>query len=915
MSKRILRPGCLWTRLSALNLTCLVVLASCFCGPNWHIAQGNAAEPAAADNEDVATEGKSFLDRDADLPELQTFLQSGPNDVRDILVVDDGFLVATGTAIIRYRYSGDTPVAAALYTARDGLPCGNCYLLKRDADGGIWAYCQGGVGYLAAKASRWKTFSQQNGLAPGNTTAIALSGDGKRIWVVGTGGLATARIEDLRWQAFPAKNLIDILVHPSKDIVWCRELMLSRCMCGRHIVSLQFDLQSRIWQEIPNSGNCPNVALIPSSVSAERGLLWMSGGSDPPMAYDLKRNLTRTWPREPNWERLKEGYGVEYSDWFGEGLPAAGNTGGHWFATNAGLWYYAPANDRWVGHLRNIRPGCGRPLLACGLDGKTLYWSCEGNVAAYTISTGKWADLWHVDENASCEVRPSMTLSPDGKALWLIGRGGVVVGQPTDREVTDLDDTVQPGLSAAKFVRFDPRKRLALIGTPQGVVCTDYNGNARFVLSRAAPPIHHEVTRFVIAPDDSEVWCAMRDQQGYDVPAAVLFPRKNRWELVPDPGTSAGFHDVAFSPDGKTVWLSRSNSNDDLPSVVQKKPGESQWEPLRAKMSTDYCTVKRLWATPRGDELWLGTDGSGLFRVKLVSGVVQCFGGVSRLDRTLGEVNTWMGDYIRDLAFTPDGKLAVCSAGGSSKESLAVIDLGNDTAAAYATEDFFDAKLVAAPDNRTVWCHVNGRLLCAFDLQTRTWTHRFSGEKSMPLSCFRALQCSPDGKFLWLRGWQGAAVYCLAKRSWQAFVGEQWQTSADDPPPLCITADGKHALCGHREGLAMITIDGSSHELLSLGAGVKDCNVTGLVALRDSDDFVCSVSHPQAGGIYYVDTKHRKLRKVKELKDSTVSALAIGPDGFLWAQFPEACSASIRRPGKSAPILKHCVLANQSPRA
>ncbi len=82
----------------------------------------------------------------------------------------------------------------------------------------------------------------------------------------------------------------------------------------------------------------------------------------------------------------------------------------------------------------------------------------------------------------------------------------------------------------------------------------------------------------------------------------------------------------------------------------------------------------------------------------------------------------------------------------------------------------------------------------------------------------------------------------------------------------------------------MITIDGSSHELLSLGAGVKDCNVTGLVALRDSDDFVCSVSHPQAGGIYYVDTKHRKLRKVKELKDSTVSALAIGPDGFLSAR-------------------------------
>jgi hypothetical protein len=46
------------------------------------------------------------------------------------------------------------------------------------------------------------------------------------------------------------------------------------------------------------------------------------------------------------------------------------------------------------------------------------------------------------------------------------------------------------------------------------------------------------------------------------------------------------------------------------------------------------------------------------------------------------------------------------------------------------------------------------------------------------------------------------------------------------------------------------------------------------------------VSHPKAGGLYYVDVGHRSLRKLKDMKDSTISAMAIGPDGFLWGAVP-----------------------------
>ena len=153
----------------------------------------------------------------ADLPELQTYMQSGPNDI-DILVVDDGFLVATGAAVLRDRYSGDTPTPAAVYTARDGLPSGNCFLLRGDAEGGIWAHCQGGVADLAAKSNQWRAFTAKNGLAPGNATTLAVSADGRRVWVAGSGGLSTVLVKDRQWQVFAAKNLIDILVHPTKDV-------------------------------------------------------------------------------------------------------------------------------------------------------------------------------------------------------------------------------------------------------------------------------------------------------------------------------------------------------------------------------------------------------------------------------------------------------------------------------------------------------------------------------------------------------------------------------------------------------------------------------------------------------------------------------------------------------------------------
>lgn len=101
----------------------------------------------------------------------------------------------------------------------------------------------------------------------------------------------------------------------------------------------------------------------------------------------------------------------------------------------------------------------------------------------------------------------------------------------------------------------------------------------------------------------------MKDEGGFDMPAAVLQPSRNRWEVVPDPKTSGRFSCVAFSPDGKAVWLSRLE--DDEQKVVQRKPGSSEWEPFAARMP-EY-SIEKLWVSPKGDELWMESGGGGFF--------------------------------------------------------------------------------------------------------------------------------------------------------------------------------------------------------------------------------------------------------------------------------------------------------------
>lgn len=838
------------------------------------VDRATAADPATPPVPATPDSDDDDPDVIADLLDRRVLLQ-GPNDVRDILTVENGFLVATGTAIIRYQYFGDMPRAVAVDTADHGLPSGNCYSLCRDANGGAWARCQGGVGYLAPNADRWRAFTSKNGLAPGAVKDVAVSADGKRVWVCSSRGLATTLVDDRKWQTFPADRLINVSVHPTQDIVWCVK-------GDQYGLSLsQFVLATQAWRDIPDPIDVPDRFTCPSALTVIHGKLWISRGVSPPWLYDLGKNITHGWPKEPNWERMKDRV---YRDWFGEMVPSTARKRGPWFATNAGLWRFDEAKDQWQGNIRTKKPGVGHPLLAYANDGKTLYWSSEGTVAAFDTANDQWTDLWQVTpELWSHEQKKSLTLSPDGKTLWLVGLGGVFVGNPTTRKVAMLDDINHPGLTRARFVRFDRSKGLALIATPRGVVCADYEGNLKYSLIRAAPPIDHRVSGFEFAPDGSEVWCLMQNESGFGMPAAVLFPRQDRWELAPDPKDSGRFFCMKFASNGKTVWLSRRLRDEQDGKVVQRRPGEFEWKPLNVQMPEYWPTVEMITESPNGDELWMSTSGSGLFRAKLTTGEVTQY--VQNLfTREEGiKYKTLVGDFVHDLVFTANGEIAVCSAGGGGEGGITVIDLPTGAATNYETEHDWINKLVISPDNRTVWCVVPDKALLGFDLQTKTWSHKFAAKVDLPVEDLETVGCSLDGAYVWAQGRDGVAVYSVAQDSWKSFVGDDWSNYEHI---FRITSDGKHLICSHKEGIAFVNIDGSGFVDLSPGVSHKHSYVTYLEPIPGTADFVCVQFHPHACGLYYVDTNRRSMRKLKGMRDQKVTAMAIAPDGFLWVSTP-----------------------------
>jgi hypothetical protein len=730
-----------------LARTALIILALAVFPAVCDFARGadaNAPTAASQPAKDAASaasqpqgvpEDFQFLHPELDVPELSEYTHSGANDVRDILVAGGEFFVATGKGIARCRRDANAAKLVAEYYVSSGLPSDNVFRLKADGDGGIWALCEGGAGFLERDGRKWQAFTEKNGLAPGSVTNMAISPDGRRVWVTSTGGLAVMTLGNPRWKTYPVRNPIDVMPSPDGKRAWCRRKIVSACACGRHVLTSQLDLSTGKWTDVPDSGKCSHVAPAPAFFCKVANRLWLSGGFAPPLLYDPASGKTRTWPSEPNWEKIGAGNVVVYTEWFGQMLPFDDDSGRMWFATTAGLWVYDPRNDSWKIHRLLEDPDCGQARLARTGNGKTIYWSCDGAIASFDIAGDRWTNIWKQKDESYGEGRQELLLTPDEKYLWLVTSREIDVVDVQTKDSAQLTDRVAPGLSRPELVQFDPAGKVALVGTPRGVVMCDYAGKVLARTGRTACPIAEKVARFVFSPDCGEVWCIQQDNGGWQSTAAVLYPKLKTWEEVPDPRMERRINDVAFSLDGNTTWLSITPDANSR-GLLERTRADRQWKPARLPMWEHYSEIKRLWLSPNGQELWLNEDyGCGLFRIKLAGKQVSQYVKSDVRQEKVEKHHALFGDVVKDLIFTPDSRYAVCSASDSGKDGLTLIDLKTGEPESFPIDGDVDSIFLSVYF-RTVVCNVQGHSeFMYFDIETRKWV---GGERKAPAAATQA---------------------------------------------------------------------------------------------------------------------------------------------------------------------------------
>ena len=241
------------------------------------------------------------------------------------------------------------------------------------------------------------------------------------------------------------------------------------------------------------------------------------------MVYDRKTKQIATWT-EPDWRPVAlESAELREGLWFREALLEIDEAETRWFATENGLAAHDSSSGTWA--FRDPEEDVlfpPSPASVRSRDGKMIYLADDEELVSYSPDADQWELLFehgdwfktqdgkaffHVfyeeaeefygkegpwqyscssDELPDAVYRPGPTHlveSPDGGTLWWFGSSFVLRDQETGA-FRSLRNQDAPGLSHAKFVRFDTPRELALVGTPMGIVGTDYDGRVRF---RAVP--------------------------------------------------------------------------------------------------------------------------------------------------------------------------------------------------------------------------------------------------------------------------------------------------------------------------------------------------------------------------------------------------------------------------------------------
>jgi DNA-binding beta-propeller fold protein YncE len=402
------------------------------------------------------------------------------------------------------------------------------------------------------------------------------------------------------------------------------------------------------------------------------------------------------------------------------------------------------------------------------------------------------------------------------------------------------------------------------------------------------------VTRFKFSPDGAETWClaggysvALRgDNRGR---ALVFYQKTQSWENIPSLNDPASFHDVAFSRDGKTTWIAISSDEDLKLRIRERRSGTMEWMPFSIPMPDNYSIVKKLWLSPDGRDLWL--EANSLIRADLEKKCVSQY--VHHDFHQLEGMPhfTLVADYVYDVAFTPDSKVAICSATGGRDNGITKIELTTGKAKDFPVTDNIDFEhLVVSPDHKWVWCIGNNSYLWGFSIESETWTHKCSSQDGMPFSCIDALVFSPDSKYLWISGCEGVACYSIEKKKWAGFTTDKWQLNFALPrlgrnAPLAITSDGKFVITNHADGLALFNANEGRYSTIKTDIPNGRSNCSMIVPIPKSPNFLCVIEYKSGGGIFLLDMAKLSLARLFNL-NSPVTAVAFSPSNNVWVAMP-----------------------------
>jgi DNA-binding beta-propeller fold protein YncE len=838
-----------------------------------------------------------FVQEDA-LPYCYATSDGSLNSVVDLAIIEGGFLAGTPHGIIRYRYVGDIPEFAAKYTTADGLPGDACSQLEVDALGGVWAICDSQVSHLAPNAEQWTPLEKQLADEAGLVARIVLSSDKNATWLACSEGVIHLSVDAAEGRFYPMKNIANIVPHPGNPaIVWCEQQSLLSCGCV-HSSLLELNTETGEFKPLGNDEHEHGLSASQIVYDPERDALWLSGPCEPPILHNYQSGNSTVFPSEPNWETIEDGNTVRYSDYFGQMLPHHPARDGAWFATQAGLWQYATDPDEWIGHKHFDPRGASSPMVTQSLDGKTIYWADEGNVATFDVTTGVWLPLWKMgggggyisysgDEGIDTSTfwpapKNGLTLAPDGKHLWMLEVGFVCVGDLTtgDGNVLNLSTPGRAQYAGVHFYEFDETHEVVLLATTRGVIGTDYSGRLLWQSHHPGQSLNETIEYLLPSPDGRELWCAEPNTSlYYDEHVPFLRISEDRWFFAPKVEDAGRLRGIAFAEDGSRGWVMISQKGG--AKLYERTAGEGAWRliPLR---SGEEIGCNGICPSPDNKELSI-VLALGIVRVNLEDGSDIWYEDESfDLYRSGTRRYTLVNSFVGDLVYTRDGRFLVVAANGGGEAGLSVIDrkTGEPTHVKVERAEF--SKLILASDDRTVWC-LSGPEAWAFDIPTCTWVRRLRREHTHLGGSPNAL-VSPDGDYVWLTE-DGLECYSFEERTSTLFGGSKWYVWNRDGRQLYMTNDGNSVVTLHSDGVAVLDMNGENHTIIS-PEGAEITNVFFLKPIPHCDDFLCVAAVSDEDGsamiAYRLDTAQRELHAVRRLGSMRPSSLAVGPDRYAW---------------------------------